>query len=224
MKWRWFARRREIWLPTLWGWLALLLAGAAALALVAANLHPYLAETKPVGGRILVVEGWMDPEGFDQAIDAFHARGYRQMVTTGGPVQTWPKRRRQNTYADVAAEYLEQHGVDATQVTAVPSPVSARARTYLSAIMVRDWARRSGMELDALDVFSWDVHARRTRLLYQLAFGPNVRVGVYAGRTSDYDIDAWWRESAGAKDVLEQAFGLLWVKCCFWPSRYGDAD
>ena len=31
---------------------------------------------------------------------------------------------------------------------------------------------------------------RRSRLLYRLAFGPNVEVGVFAARFSEYDADA----------------------------------
>jgi len=55
------------------------------------------------------------------------------------------------------------------------------------------------------------------RLLYRLAFGPNVAVGVLTARSSDYDANAWWRTSTGARDVLDQAIGVLWVKCFFRP-------
>jgi hypothetical protein len=212
-----FARRREIWLPTIWGWLALLLVGGAISAIVASSLHSFLALTRPVGARILAVEGWMEPEGLDQAIITFHAKGYEQIVTSGGPIQSWPEQRHHATYADLAAEYLRHHGIRDASVTAVPSPESARNRTYLSAVMIREWAKRSGLAIDSLDVFSWDVHARRSRILYQLAFGPHVRVGVYAARSQEYDGDAWWQTSVGAKAVFEQTFGLIWVKCCFWP-------
>lgn len=211
------AHRREIWLPTIWGWLALLAAAAAVGAFAVLNLHGYLAMTRPVGARLLVVEGWMDPEGLDQAIAVFRSKGYERIVTSGGPIQDWPEPHRHKNYADLAADYIRSQGIAPGRVTAVPSPASARERTYLSAVMVRDWARRAGLPVQALDVFSWDVHARRSWILYQLAFGPGVRVGVYAGRSRDYDTHAWWRTSVGAKEVLEQAIGLLWVQCCFWP-------
>jgi hypothetical protein len=90
--------------------------------------------------------------------------------------------------------------------------------------MVREWAKRSGLAIDALDVFSSGTHARRSRLLYRLAFGPNVEVGVYAAWPTDYDAKAWWRTSSGARNVLEQAIGLLWAKCCFWPPTPGSHE
>jgi hypothetical protein len=217
-------RRREIWLPTIWGWLALLLIGAATIVLVGRSLHSILAPNEPVGARVLVVEGWMDPEDLDQAVAVFRAGGYERLVTTGGPIERWPRHQGHATFAERAADYLKQHGLADASVTAVPTPESAQDRTFLSAVMVREWAKRSGLTFDALDVFSSGTHARRSRLLYRLAFGPNVEVGVFAARFSDYDADAWWRTSIGARDVLDQAIGLLWVKCFFWPPPPGSHE
>lgn len=213
-------RRREIWFPTVWGWLALLLIGAATTVLVGASLYPFLAPNQPVGARVLVVEGWMDGEDLDQAVAAFRSGGYERVVTTGGPI-VWPELHGPATFAERAADYLKQHGLADASVTAVPAPYSAQDHTFLSAVMVREWAKRSGLTVDALDVFSLGTHARRSRLLYRLAFGPNVEVGVFAARSSEYDADTWWRTSTGARDVLDQAIALLWVKCFFWPPPPG---
>ena len=218
-------RRRAIWLPTIWGWLALLLISATAIVLVVRSLHLFLAPNESVGARVLVVEGWMNPEGLDQAVAVFRDGGYEHVVTTGGPVEQWPGHRFQATFAERAADYLiGQHGLANALVTAVPAPQSPQDRTFLSAVMVREWAKESGLTFDALDVFSSGTHARRSRMLYRLAFGPNVKVGVLAARSSDYDADAWWRTSTGARDVLDQAIGLLWVTCFFRPPPPGSHD
>jgi DUF218 domain len=212
-------RRREAWLPTLWGWLALMSIFAVALVLGARNLHEFLAVNQPVGASVLVVEGWLDPDGLDQAFGAFRRGGYQRIVTTGGPIEDWPSTRGYASFAERAADYLEsRHGVPHGLVTSVPVPPSAQDRTYLSAVMVRTWAQRSGLAFDRLDVFSSGTHARRSRLLYRLAFGPSVEVGVYAAQSSDYDADHWWRSVMGVRDVLEQGIGYMWVECCFWPS------
>lgn len=218
-------RKGEIWVPTLWGWLALLLIVGAATVLVARKLHAFLALTAPVGARVLVVEGWMSPGGLDQAISEIRSGRYEHVVTTGGPIEQWPGYRFHATFAERAADYfIKQHGIANTFITAVPAPPSAQDRTFLSAVMVREWAKRSGHAVDAVDVFSMGTHARRSRLLYRLAFGSNVKVGVFAARSSDYDANAWWRTSTGAKDVLDQAISLLWVKCFFWPPRPGSHE
>lgn len=218
-----FIRKREVWFPTIWGWLALLVLVAAASLLVARNLHPFLALNRPVGARLLVIEGWMDPEGLDQAIAVFHSGGYERAVTTGGPIN-WPGYSGYATYAERAAAYLRQHGVAEALVTAVPAPQSAQNRTYLTAVMVREWEKGSGLASNALDVFSWGTHARRSRLLYRAAFGPDVEVGVYAASPTDYDANAWWRTTSGARNVLEQAIGFIWTKCCFWPPTPGSHE
>lgn len=215
-------RRREMWLPTIWGWLVLLFACAATLVLAARSLHPFLAPNEPVGARFLIVEGWMDPEGLEQAIATFRAGRYERVVTTGGPL-IWPERDGAFTHAERAAHYLRRRGLAGASVTAVPSPDAAKDRTFLSAVMVRKWAQQSGLGLKALDVFSSGTHARRSRLLYRLAFGPDVEVGIYAARSSDYDAGAWWRTTAGARDVLDQAIGLLWVQCFFRPPGLQEA-
>ena len=73
-----------------------------------------------------------------------------------------------------------------------PSPrrESAQDRTFLSAVVVRDWLRRQGGTIDAVDLFSGGVHARRSRLVYRIAFGPEVDVGVFAAPPRRYDARA----------------------------------
>jgi hypothetical protein len=210
-------RRREIWFPTLWGWLALLVLGAAFVLFVGRSIHGFLAMTDPVGARVLVVEGWMGPEELDEVIAVFRARGYERIITTGGPMSSWSPAPAPTNYADRAALYLKEHGVPEEALTAVPARARIRDRTYNSAVTVREWAKRSGLRLEALDLISDGPHARRSRALYQLAFGPEVKVGVLATKSYDYDAARWWRSSLGAKDVIEQAIEYAWVKCCFRP-------
>ena len=210
-------RRREVPFPTIWGWLALLLTAAAAVTLAALNIQSFLAVNQLVGARLLVVEGWIGPAALDQAIDVFRAGHYERVATTGGSIDQWPTPVH-GTYAELAADYLKQHGLAQAAITAVPSPSVARDRTYTSAVVIRDWAKRSGIAVESIDVISMGTHARRTRLLYRMAFGPDIAVGVHAAPASAYEGRKWWRSSNGARDVLDQGIGLLWVKCCFWPS------
>jgi hypothetical protein len=209
-------RRRQVLLPTAWGWLALFCLAAAAIVVLGRGLYDFLALEEPVGARVLVVEGWIGPSGLDQAVAAFRAGRYERVLTTGGPIENWPK-PPQATYAELAADYLKQHGLSDVPVTAVPGPAALRERTYRTALSVREWAQRSGTVLEAIDVYSSGAHARRSRLLYRMAFGPRVRVGVRAAWHAGYDGRGWWRTAAGARDVLEQAVELAWVTLFFWP-------
>jgi hypothetical protein len=213
------ARRRLLWLPTVWGWIAVLLISGVTTILAVRNLYPFLAVNEPVGGRVLVVEGWMSPEALDNAVAAYRTRGYERLITTGAPMEGWSLREGYATYADRAAAYLAEQGIPRSAVVSVPAPRSAQDRTYLSAVMVREWAREARVQLPQIDLLSSGPHARRSRLLYQLAFGPQTKIGVLAASESSYDTQSWWLSSEGARDVLDQAIEFVWAKLFFWPSN-----
>ena len=215
-------RQRRIWLPTIWGWLLLLALGFVMCALAARNIYDFLAPNDPVGARVLVIEGWLAPDELDQAVQLFKKGGYQRVVTTGGPIVGWPELFKDSNYAQLAADYLAQHGIPREAIIAVPTPASAQERTFLSAVVLRESAQRLGMTLDAIDLLSSGAHARRSRLLFQMAFGSKVRVGILAARPADYNPDAWWRSSSGAEAMVFQTIGLIWMKCCFWPGPPGS--
>ena len=211
--------RREIWIPTIWGWFTLLLIGSATIVLVARILYPFMALNEPAGSHILVVEGWMNADGLDQALGILRSGQYSHVITTGGPMDQWPGSHNYATYAERAAGYISLHGHQNAEIVAVPAPTSQVDRTFLNAVLVRNWVDRSGMMIDGLDVFSLGPHARRSRSLYRLAFDPEIRIGVYAAQPLEYDPGAWWRTSAGARNVLGEAISLLWVTLFFQPDR-----
>ncbi len=218
------ARKRLVWVPSAFGWLVVLLV-AGAIALVAArNVYAFLAITEPVGARVLVVEGWLPPHALDQVIDTWRDGDYERVITTGGPIYNEFERWGETQYAGRARSYLVRNGLPADVVIAAPAPASAQDRSFLSAVMVRDWVLRSGLMTDAIDIFSSGVHSRRTRALYQLAFGPQVRVGVFAATPSARHPEAWWRTSAGVKEVPTEAIAWLWTTLFFHPGPPGSHD
>lgn len=203
---------------------------ALALALVA-NAPGYLAVTEPArgadgtGARVLIVEGWMDDRELDQAVAVFRSGRYERIVTTGGPVDSWigvPVPWKD--YAERGARYLAAHGLADVTIDAVPAPASAQDRTFLSAVVVRDWAARRQIRLDAVDLLSVGVHARRSRMMFRAAFGPGVEVGVIAARPAFHDTQRWWKTSVGAKVVLGESISLAWTACCFWPPAAGSRE
>ena len=222
MLWPALMRRRQVLLPTPAGWL--LIAGVLCAALAVAWRHAYtfLAPNEPAGARILVVEGWMESDGLDQALAAFRAGGYERVLTAGGPIETWADRLGFASHAELAADYLVKQGLPPAQVTAVPAPASAQERTFLSAVEVRERLKAEGERVAALDVVSWGSHARRTRLMYRMAFGPDVRIGILAAVPRQFGRDDWWRSSVGAKSVLQEYVGLIWTELFFWPPEPGS--
>jgi uncharacterized SAM-binding protein YcdF (DUF218 family) len=213
-------RKRQIWLPTLWGWLLLLTFSCILCVFGARNIYTFLAPNDPVDARVLVVEGWLAPKELDQAVLTFKMGSYTRVVTTGGPTD-WPETKYGN-YAQMAADYLAQHGIPRDLIIVVPAPPSAQERTFLSAVMLRESAQKSGLKLGAINLFSSGAHARRSRLLFQMALGPSIRVGVFSAKPVNYNPEAWWRTSEGVESIIFQSIGLVWVKCFFWPGSPGS--
>jgi uncharacterized SAM-binding protein YcdF (DUF218 family) len=72
--------------------------------------------------------------------------------------------------------------------------------------------------VSGINVVTEDVHARRTRLLFQKALGKNVRVGIIAVANADYPANEWWHYSQGLKTVVSEFAAYLYVRFLFFPS------
>ncbi|HEX2540947.1 MAG TPA: hypothetical protein VHM00_07675 [Caldimonas sp.] len=209
-------RRRQVWLPTWQGWLLIAAALAAALVIGAQRIVGFLAVSEPApGARILVVEGWLEQADLRQAIAAYKRGGYERVLTTGGPVESWSDPPGLVSSAVRAAGFIASKAPPGLTVTPVPAPAADRDRTFLSAVALRDWARREGVTLGAIDLFTAGVHARRSRMMFAEALGPSATVGVLAAPVRDWDPARWWASSNGAKTVVGESLGLAWTVCCF---------
>jgi uncharacterized SAM-binding protein YcdF (DUF218 family) len=212
--------RRERWGLSLRGWLV-----AAAFALLAAtlwllNVQPFLAPTKRLDTKILVVEGWINLHAINAAVAEFQTGRYEKVYTTGGPVVgNGGYLNDYNTSASVGAQLLVRAGIPASLVQMVPSHVSGRDRTYSSALALREYFRTNGLAGKNFNVLTEDVHSRRTRLLFQAAFGRETTVGIIAVPDPDYDSHYWWRYSEGVREVLGESIAYLYAKFLFWPPK-----
>lgn len=218
-------RRREIWLPTLWGLLLMLAIAVALLVGLARSAYRLLAPQLPAAGaRTLVVEGWLDVDELRQAAAAARDGHYERVLTSGGPIEPEIDAGNWKNFAVRAAAQLRAGGLIEVPVIAVPAPASAQDRSYLSAVVVRDWLAQHDATPASLDLYSAGVHARRSWLVYRMAFGGAAEVGVLAARPADYEPERWWTSSAGAKATLGEVLGLAWTTCCFWPGPTGSHD
>jgi uncharacterized SAM-binding protein YcdF (DUF218 family) len=195
---------------------ALLLVGA----LVLEGVYPFLAITHRVNANILVVEGWIHEYGIRAAVKEFQSNHYEHVFTTGGPVAgSGGYINDFYTSASVGADLLRKNGLANGSVQEVPSRVMDRDRTYGSAVALRNWFRDHNMTVWRLNVVTEDLHARRTRLLFQKAFGKDVKVGVIAVANVDYPANRWWHYSQGLKDVVSESAAYLYARLLFFPSE-----
>lgn len=201
------------------GWLVLILFLALAAIGWVFNIQPFLAPTSRVDTKILVVEGWVHQYAIHAAVVEFQTGHYEKIYTTGGPVVgSGGYLNDFNTSASVGAELLVKAGLPASLVQMVPSHVSGRDRTYSSALALREFFRTNGLAVKNFNLLTEDVHARRSRLLFQKAFGADVKVGIIAARDPDYDPAHWWRYSEGVREVLGESIAYLYAALFFHPA------
>jgi uncharacterized SAM-binding protein YcdF (DUF218 family) len=184
------------------------------------GVYPFLAVTQRVNTDALVVEGWVHQYTIRAAINEFNAGHYDRVFTTGGPITGMGGYTNDyNTSASLGAGRLRAEGFSPDLIQMVPSRVSDRDRTYSAAKALRDWFTEHHATVRGINVVTQDVHARRSRLLFQQAFGRGVKVGVIAVPNPDYDANHWWRYSEGVRDVVSESVSYLYAKLFFWPSR-----
>ena len=212
-------RYRTCPVPTWRGWLVLLLAGAALGGVAGRGLHPFLAAHESLPGGVLVVEGWMVDYGIEAARAEFGRNHYTQLLVTGGPIDEGAPLCEYRTFAERGAAILLRLGMDTNQVQAVPAPLVARERTFTSGLSLRAWFQAHPQAPRKVNLVSQGAHARRSRLLFQKALGPDTQVGILAVEDRDYDPAHWWRSSSGVRTIMSEAVGYAYARFYFNPAR-----
>jgi uncharacterized SAM-binding protein YcdF (DUF218 family) len=212
--------RKERWSLSWRGRLVLASALLLAGALVLKGVYPFLAITHRVDADVLVVEGWVHEHTIRAALKEFQSNHYKRIFTTGGPVEgTGGYINDYYTSASVGADLLKKNGLANGSVQMVPSRVMDRDRTYGSAVALRNWFLDHNMAVSGIDVVTEDVHARRTRLLFQKAFGKDVQVGIIGVANVDYPANRWWHYSQGLKNLVSEFAAYLYARLLFFPSE-----
>ena len=216
--------REERWGISGCGWLVLVLIAFVTIGLVVSNIYPFLALTRRVESNILVVEGWVHPYAIRAAVDEFRTGRYQRVFTTGGPVIG--KGGYTNDYqtsASVGADLLEKEGISLEVLQMVPARVIGRDRTYSSAVALREWFRQHNLQVRSINIVTEGAHARRSRLLFEEALGPDVRVGIIAVPSPDFDARHWWYYSEGVEGIVEEGLAYLYAKFLFYPRETDSA-
>jgi uncharacterized SAM-binding protein YcdF (DUF218 family) len=213
-------KRKERWGFSFKGILVIAGIALAAGSFMFFFIRPFLAVTQRTGSNILVVEGWVHLYGITAAVKEFNDGHYQRVFVTGGPVEGLGGYVNDfQTCASVGADELKAAGIPPGSLQMVPSRVMDRDRTYGSAVALRQWFREHDLHVDSINVLTEGAHARRTRLLFQEALGPHVKVGIISVANLDYDPGQWWRYSDGVRDVSSEALAYVYAKIFFWPRK-----
>lgn len=191
----------------------LALAGFAGVRLV----HPFLAVNQPLGADILVIEAWVPDYALKSGMELADARNCRLVLLSGGTVKGEPNPEPGDTYPRMAMQRILRFGGKVDRVRVVESTAPTRDRTYSSAVAVREWMKSEEVHVSKIDVLTKGAHARRSRLLFQEAMGPQVKVGILSIPDREYDAAHWWRYSEGVKEVLSEGAAYLYARFLFRP-------
>lgn len=211
-------RRRSCWVPT---WRGMVLFGLIAVVFawgVSRAVYPFLALTDRVPAEILVVEGWSSDSGLKGTLEEFRRQGYRRLFVTGGPMEKGAPLSEHGSHARLGEAVLRRLGLETNLLEAVSAPRARRDRTYASAVALKERLVRDGPLPERIVLVSEGPHSRRSRLLFQKAFGEATTVGVVSIPPNDYDPDQWWRTSQGFRVVVSEAIAYLYARFLFVPS------
>jgi hypothetical protein len=207
--------RRERWSLT-WGARFLILGVlAGAIMFLVLEAHPFLAPTERVPADILVIEGWASPYAMKQAANEFKSGPYQRAIFVRSIIDLDDKYESGRDAGDYLVSLLIKYGIPPDKITALYPVVAKKDRTYHSALEVKNWMARQGVPMISLDVITMGAHARRSRLMYEKAFGVGTKIGVIAMQDMEYDENSWWRASAGVREMLGETIAYLYARFLF---------
>ena len=214
-----FLSRRQCLVPTLRGWLVLIVSLAALAIIGARQTGRFLTLSDPVQGGVMVIEGWAPDYALEAVIAEFHRNHYEKLFVTGLPLERGAPFSEYKTYAELSAAILIKMGMSSNVVQAVPAVQVRRDRTYAMATSLKRWMAEHGMAPTKVQIMTVGPHARRSRLIFEKAFGKGVKVGVTAIPSPDFDPAHWWTSSEGVRSVIGEALAYAYARVLFHPPK-----
>lgn len=205
--------RQEIWLPTVQGWLVIVVCVAALMLFLVTHIYSFLALNAPIQADILVLEGWMYDYAIKDAIAEFERGGYQKLITIGPSLVEGHYLSRYKNFAELGAATLIALGFNPDKLVAVPTPDVLRNRTDASAVALREWLLKSEFKVKSINLYTFDVHSRRNWIIFKQALAPEIKVGVIVLDPLSYDPKRWWFYSAGVKSIIFEIISCIYA--CF---------
>lgn len=202
------------WGLTLQGWLLVLLSMGLGFILLLFNIQPFLAYSMPVKADVLIVEGWIGDDGIEGAMNEFRRNrdAYQLLITTGIPLGRGEYLSEYKNFAQLSKATLIALGFDRTKIQSIPTPSVKRDRTYTSALAVKEWLDKNDIEVKGINIYSEDVHSRRSWILFKKVFEPTIKVGAIAHPAQKYDANSWWTSSQGVRTILSEGIAYIYAK------------
>ncbi len=203
--------------PTLPGCLLLIAFLLISAHLTLQNLYLFLTVNEPVKSKTMVIEGWVPDYSVKKAIQLFRADHYDNMIVTGIPILKWQSISKYRNVAEATAAIIRKMGFrDTIYLAPIPSSI-LRDRTYSTAVVTKELFEQHPQWDKSFNIYSVGVHSRRSRLMFEKAFGDDYKIGIYADRDISFDPVHWWKNSKGFRNVSNEFMAYLFVRLFFHP-------
>lgn len=185
------------------------------MMMVVQNVYPFLAATERVPADVLVIEGWVTDNVFEEALVEFERGHYRMLYVTGGPIEKGAPFSEYKSWAELGAATLRKMGAQDVLIKAVPSAFVKKDRTFASAIALRSMLQKKTSENVNLNLITLGAHAKRSQMLFQKVFGESSHVGIIAIDDLSFDSKRWWASSSGFRSVVDESIAFIYAMLVF---------
>jgi len=181
------------------------------LLLLLSQTNAYLSLNRPVESDVMIVEGWLPDYALEEVKVIFNRENYKKIITTGVPLEVGSYLREYRDLAHLSQATLLALGMKENEVVAVPAPAVYRDRTFHSAVAVREWMLKNGVQIENMNLVSLGPHARRSSNLFQQVFAGEAEIGSISIESRDYDPDRWYASSEGVRSTLYEAIAYVYA-------------
>ncbi len=175
------------------------------------NVHGWLAAVQPVErAPYLIVEGWVPDYVLEEAMAAAKEGEVKRIFTTGVPLDRGTFLSDYRNYAELCAASLAKMGVEPQRLCPVPAAEAKTDRTITMARALKAVldAENIPAEERRINLYTLGTHGRRSWRIFRDVLGPGWEVGVISVPSADYEASRWYRQSGGAKAVLDELVAL----------------
>lgn len=202
---------RPQWTLSLKGWVLIIVVLLTLLTIFVTQIHSFLAIQDPIKADALLIEGWVSDSVIKGAVSEYEQGQYKIIITTGLPINKGSFLSQYQNYAQLAAATLIALGIPQDKIIPIPAPATKINRTGMAAKTVNNWLTNSNLKIKSINIYSYDVHTRRSWLLYQKMLSNDLKVGAIAYPSEDYDPRFWWTSSAGFRAITNEALAYLYA-------------
>lgn len=204
-----------IYLPTIWGWLVIMLIIVTLVSVYLKYIHLFLAINRPIKAEVLIVEGWLRDYALKQAAELYKQYDYQRIIVTGGRLDRGEYLSEYETFSALAKASLIKMGVPQEAIVSLPTPYTQKDRTYNSSLEVKYWFGHN-LQYTKANILTVGVHSRRSYEVFRKMLPKFLDLGVISVSYDEYEPAYWWRTSIGMRWVISEQIAYIHYKFFRW--------